>query len=495
MTTRKQWAVKYGLGILAAIAALLLRKLLDPFLGTENPFHTAWLGVVFSAWYCGIGPAIATVVVTVSGICYWFLPPAHSFHVQSTAQLFGILGFLILSAVIIALGESTRRVIARRQQVEAELRVAYDELETRVQERTEVLAKRTATLEQRTAELAENAAMLDMANDAIFVRSAADKISYWNQGAERLYGWTKEETLGRSAHVILHTEFPIPLDDIKSRETWEGELRQNKRDGSQIIVASRWRTIRDDNGISLGWLEINTDITSRKQAEDAARSLSARILTLQDAERRRIARDLHDSLGQYLAALKMNVDYLTTTDGEHQRIAADCSEIVSKCLTETRTISHLLHPPMLDEAGLASAAGWYVDEFSRRSGITVSFAFPPERRRLDSDIEIALFRAIQEALTNVHRHSGASSVDIRMALDEKSVRLEIQDNGRGISQSQLNRLMTGTPRGGVGLAGMRERLRELGGSLKIQSGRTGTRIIVIAPLSSKPVMESDKVVA
>jgi signal transduction histidine kinase len=146
----------------------------------------------------------------------------------------------------------------------------------------------------------------------------------------------------------------VPVSEILQTDRWEGELRHTTKYGSQITVASRWTTLRDHNGKSEGWLEINTDITDRKQAEEAARSLSGRILTLQDDERRRIARGLHDSLGQYLTALKMNLDFFQTSNDNKAKLASDCSEIVDKCLTETRTISHLLHPPLLDEAGCSS---------------------------------------------------------------------------------------------------------------------------------------------
>ena len=277
---------------------------------------------------------------------------------------------LILAAVI-----NEREHIGEAFESEKKL---LSESESAKEKLEELVRERTQELEQNTAQLAYQAKLLDLANDAIFIRNAADKISYWNEGAERLYGWASEEVLGRSVHEILRTEFPVPLSEILQTDRWEGELRHTTKYGYQITVASRWTTLRDHNGKSVGWLEINTDITARKRAEEAARSLSGRILTLQDDERRRIARGLHDSLGQYLAALKMNLDVFQTSKDDKAKLASDCSEIVDKCLTETRTISHLLHPPLLDEAGFGSAARWYVDGFSQRSGIKVNLNLPPK---------------------------------------------------------------------------------------------------------------------
>ena len=295
----------------------------------------------------------------------------------------------------------------------------------------------------------------------------------------------EKEALGRSTQELIQTEFPIDISEILGLDRWEGELQQRRRDGSQVTVASRWTTLRDHNGKSVGWLEINTDITARKRAEEAARSLSGRILTLQDDERRRIARGLHDSLGQYLTALKMNLDVLQSSKDNNAKLASECSEILDKCLTETRTISHLLHPPLLDEAGFGSAARWYVDGFSQRSGIKVNLSLPPKLDRMHKDVEVALFRAVQEGLTNVHRHSGCSVVDVSLSVNTKQLRLQIKDDGRGIPQKRLRSLIEGAAEAGVGLAGMRERVRELGGSLEIRSDRGGTRVVISIPVESR----------
>jgi len=232
----------------------------------------------------------------------------------------------------------------------------------------------------------------------------------------------------------------------------------------------------------MGWLEINTDITARKRAEDAARRLSGRLLTMQDEERRRIARGLHDSLGQYMTALKMNLDVMAAANEKQATMATECSDILDKCLTETRTISYLLHPPLLDEAGLGSAARWYVEGFAERSGIKVNLELPPQLGRLHKDIEITLFRTMQEALTNVHRHSGGTAVDIRIVASPERIRLEIEDDGQGIPETRLKRLLEGAAETGVGVAGMRERVHELGGTLQIESDATGTLVRVEIPI-------------
>jgi PAS domain S-box-containing protein len=357
------------------------------------------------------------------------------------------------------------------------------------------IERRTAEIEHKTEQSKEQARFLDLANDAIFVRTARDKVSYWNQGAERLYGWTKGEALGRLTHELLHTRFSTPLSEIRKVEYWEGELVHVKRDGSEITVSSRWTTLRDRDGKFDGWLEINTDITARRRAEDAARRLSGRILSLQDDERRRIARGLHDSLGQYLIGIKINLDLLSgmVKEAREHELVSECLKVTQECLSETRTISHLLHPPLLDEAGFASAARWYCEGFAERSGLDVALDISPDLERMDRDLETTLFRILQEALTNVHRHSGGTTVRIVLELDAERVQLEVRDNGKGISEDRLRRMSEDGSLTGVGLAGMRERVRELGGSLVISSASPGTTITVIIPvLLEAELDESDR---
>src|SRR6266436_10271897 len=215
------------------------------------------------------------------------------------------------------------------------------------------------------------------------------------------------------------------------------------------------------------------------------RELSARLMQLQDDERRRIARELHDSVGQMLAALGMN---LTAVETDIERLVKtankvnDSAALVQELSREVRTISHLLHPPLLDEAGLASALHWYVEGFAERSKIKVDLEIPGDFARLSRDAETAIFRTVQECLTNIHRHSESPTARIRVIVSDGHVCVEVEDRGRGIpAEKQFEMASTGTP--GVGIRGMRERLRRLGGSLDIHSHGKGTLIMARLPLA------------
>jgi two-component system, NarL family, sensor kinase len=213
-------------------------------------------------------------------------------------------------------------------------------------------------------------------------------------------------------------------------------------------------------------------------------NLSQQLLRVQDRERRKVARDLHDSTGQTLTAVKISVAVLQRKLKNDKPICDELSGIaclVDEALQEIRTTSYLLHPPMLDEAGFASAAQWYVEGFAKRSGMKVRMEFAPEVQRLPAAIEIALFRVLQEALTNVHRHSGAARVDVRLRQQPQALILEVRDYGRGIPGEWLSRNGPPVRDSGVGLAGMRERLNELKGRLELEPADPGTRLRAIVP--------------
>jgi signal transduction histidine kinase len=363
---------RYALAILAAIIALFLRQILSPLLGHSNPYHTLWAAVVFSAWYCGLGPSIISTLVGMFGVWYWFLPPFHSFALQQPKfEISGMLGFLFFSGLIIALGEANRTSLAKSKWAEEQLKKAHEELERKVEERT----------------------------------------------------------------------------------------------------------------------------TDLETANESLRELSGRLQQARDEERRQLARELYDSVGQMLAALSMNLSVIQSQtrklDSAGIRAVSENAALVQQISQEIRTISHLLHPPLLDAAGLASALRWYVDAFAERSKIKVDVDIPDQFQPLSDQMEIAIFRMVmvQECLTNIHRHSGVMSATIRVRQEDHRLLVEVQDKGKGISP-QKQRELSGSGRTGVGFRGMRERLRQLGGTLQIQSDGTGTAVIAMLPMSNAKNGES-----
>jgi len=260
---------------------------------------------------------------------------------------------------------------------------------------------------------------------------------------------------------------------------------------SSVIVAMAEVHRRNNEALRRAQGELDERVKQRTAELDAAnhglRELSARLLQLQDDERRRFARELHDSVGQMLAALTMNlsadIERLTKTASS----LTNSEALVQEMSKEVRTISHLLHPPLLDEAGLSSALRWYVDGFAERSKIKVDLEFPDDFGRLPRELEITIFRTVQECLTNIHRHSGSPIAKIRITRSGSRVRAEVEDRGKGIAaEKRIGMESAGTP--GVGIRGMRERIRQLGGSLEINSDGKGTVIVARLPIADTSVL-------
>jgi signal transduction histidine kinase len=257
---------------------------------------------------------------------------------------------------------------------------------------------------------------------------------------------------------------------------------------SIIVVAMGEAMRRNSEVLRQAQGELEERVQKRTAQLDTAnqslRELTARLLQLQDDERRRIARELHDSVGQLLAGLTMN---LSAVGADIERLiktanmVTDSAALVHEINKEVRTISHLLHPPLLDEAGLASALRWYIDGFAERSKINVDMEFPEDFGRLSRELETAIFRTVQECLTNIHRHAESPMAKIRITRTASDVRVEVADAGKGISpEKQEEMAAPGTP--GVGIRGMRERIRQLGGNLDINSNGKGTIVVARLPI-------------
>jgi signal transduction histidine kinase len=234
-----------------------------------------------------------------------------------------------------------------------------------------------------------------------------------------------------------------------------------------------------------GCVEVLRDVTDRQRAEDSHRRLSAQLLRAQDDERRRIALELHDSTAQNLAALAMNLARMNletgSLDPQTREVLSESIQLANRCMQEIRDFSYLLYPPTLDEYGLASALQWFAEGFARRSGIRVDLDLPEGLRRLPKDAETALFRVVQECLTNVQRHSGSPLVRIRMVQEPEALFLEVADEGRGLPPP-AQEIGQAASRVGLGLMGMKERMRHLGGHFEIKSDSVGATIRVSLPL-------------
>jgi PAS domain S-box-containing protein len=238
--------------------------------------------------------------------------------------------------------------------------------------------------------------------------------------------------------------------------------------------------------------ELEAEVSERKRAEMSLRELTGRVLRMQDEERRHLARELHDHAGQTLVALGLNLFELqNATEGRDPNLvalAAQGQQLSDDLSRELRTLSYLLHPPLLDEAGLNSALSWYVDGFSKRSRIQVELEMPHRLGRLPRELELVIFRVVQESLTNIHRHSGSSWARIHLTRAKNFVEFEISDRGKGISPEKQRQAIAA--KAGVGLRGMEERVRQFDGTLQIISNSGGTRVLVKLPLNSAQSSET-----
>ncbi len=387
--------------------------------------------------------------------------------------------------------------------------------------------------ERKKAERASGllAAIVSSSDDAIISKGLDGIITSWNDAAERLFGYTAEEAVGQPIMLI------IPADRRDEEAKILARLRKGERidhfetlrlrkDGSLIELSLTISPVKDTDGHIVGASKVARDISRAKQVERALREsedslralsegleiqvrartqeleqrnaeilqqaeqlreLSNRLLKTQDDEQRHIARELHDSAGQIITALGMNVAGLNRYVGTNPLLFETLGEtqsLVQQLSREIRTTSYLLHPPLLDESGLSEAIRWYMQGLVERSGLAIDLDIPDDFGRLPQDLELAVFRIVQEALTNIHRHSCSKTATIRLSHTGDSVLLEIQDHGQGISPEKLAAIKA--QRTGVGIAGMRERVRQCKGKMDIRSDSTGATISVALPVAMVP---------
>ena len=371
--------------------------------------------------------------------------------------------------------------------------------------------------------------LFDLAPVAVYSCDASGVIHDYNSRAAELWGRrpevgdTDERFCGSFKMYRPDGSFMphdvCPMGDVLAGRVagiHDGEVHIERPDGSRVVVIVNIAPLKDERGEIIGAINCFYDVTERQKAEATLRQniadrqeaekdlrlaneelecdvqrrtaslrrLSIQLMHSQDDERRRIARNLHDSLGQYLACIKMGVEALGQDTPERELLSTTLKS-VDQCISETRTLSCLLHPPLLDEVGFSSAARWYTDEFAKRSGIKAELKLPDEGiERLPEPVRIALFRILQESLTNVHRHSGSASVEVCLKVNHQAV-LTVRDFGRGMPFELIEGSQTNGEHFGVGLSGMRERVNDLGGTFEIQSSGNGTFITVSIPLAAE----------
>jgi PAS domain S-box-containing protein len=364
--------------------------------------------------------------------------------------------------------------------------------------------------ERNTALLA---AIVDSSDDAIVSKTLDGIITSWNTSAERVFGYSAEEAIGKHITLIIprdrwDEEAGIIARIRRGERVDHFQTIRRRKDGSMVDVSLTISPVRDSSGHIIGASKVARDVTAEVRAAERLRDrevelrrlsesldaevrsrtrelqeLSWQLMRTRDDERRHVARELHDSAGQSLAILGMQVDQLIAKAGNSSGIsnqAEQLRETVRQLQSEIRTTSYLLYPPLLDESGLQAALSWYAAGLTERTGLEIDVEIPEMPTRLPRELDLVLFRFVQEALTNIHRHSGATRARISACQSGGYIRVEVADNGKGMSPEKLEQVRSAGS--GVGIRGMRERICQFQGSMEIDSDAHGTKICVALPI-------------
>ncbi len=349
---------------------------------------------------------------------------------------------------------------------------------------------------------AEQAALLELTQDSVFVIDLEGKILFWSRGAEAMFGFSKAQAVGKISHELLRTEFPQPLAEIRAQLKcaghWEGDLLKTAKDGRHIVVTGRWALQWGKRGQAPRVLVISSDITERKRGEEALvlqreqlRALAERLQTVREEDRKKVARELHDQIGQILTSIKMDMTWVSRhlPQSEVQVLArlAESIELINDGVKAVRIICSGLRPGVLDDLGLAAAIEWQASEFTTRNSIRCEVSVPPIDLHLDGNRATATFRIFQECLTNVIRHAQAKSVRVDLCQEDENILLVVKDDGIGFSEAGFSNSL-----GSLGLLGMKERAQFCGGDVQISSSPgNGTTVTVRFPVDTPRAERSE----
>ena len=486
---RKQnWALKYGVAVLSVAVAALLTPLLSAFL---DPIPFFYAAVIISSWYGSRGPGLLSVLLATLAINYFIVLPVYAFNFGVT-DLVQMGAFAVLALIISFLSTARKRA-------EGSLRRAHDEMEAKVLERTADLKQTNEKLYAEIAErrrmeeaLRERASLLDLTHDTIFVRDMSDVITYWNRGAEQQYGWTSEEAVGKNSHEINRTVFPAPLEEITTELTrtgrWEGELVHTRRDGTEVVVASRWALQMDERGNPIAVLETNNDVSERKLAEEGLHKAQAelahvtRVATLGE-----MTASIAHEVNQPLAAVVTNANACLRWLAHQTPNLAEARQAVGRIIKEGNRASDVIgriralvkkSPPEKDWIDINEIV-LEVIALSRSEVHRNLVTFKPQ---LSDDLPLVLADRIQlqqvvlnlimngiEAMSGVVDRARVLNVSSGKH-ESNGVLVTVRDSGRGLDSGSLEHLFdaffTTKPEGmGMGLAICRSIIEAHGGKL------------------------------
>ena len=329
---------------------------------------------------------------------------------------------------------------------------------------------------------------------AVVMLSPRGDVVTWSKEAERIKGYRSEEIIGKHCSGFYTAEDiragkperALKVAAVEGR--YEDEGWRVRKDGSRFWAKEVVAALSSDGSVK-GYLKVLRDDSRRKESEEVVCELSGRLLQLRDEERARLGRELHDSTAQTLGALSINLallkEYLKSSASPAvAQVLSEITDLTQQASREIRNVAYLLRPPMLEEAGLRRALARLVDGFVERTKIQVSLEIEPGLGRLPKNIELAFFRVVQESLTNVYRHSGSPTARVRLSLTSRGITLEVSDDGKGLQANTRSREEALSPTPGVGISGMRERMRQLGGTLDVGSGNPGVTVRALIPLES-----------